>query len=105
MLTIAEVEQEIRRSRHLHGPLTKDLGRASLILARETLEAIQEAADAYRLPRLGAQRTSSLTALRSELVQVVAVASQWITNIDVEKERELHEQAMGQISARETPKA
>lgn len=91
MLTEREVLAEIQRGRDLHGPLTKDLSRASLILARETLEAIQEAHDAERVPRLSIQRQRNMSLLRSELVQVVAVASQWIANIDTERVRDEHE--------------
>ena len=91
MLTEKEVLAEISRSRNLHGPLTKDLSRAALILARETLEAIQEAHDAERLPRLSSQRSTQLSMLRAELVQVVAVSAQWVANIDEQQERENHE--------------
>lgn len=87
MLTEKEVLAEIQRGRNLHGPLTKDLSRASLILARETLEAIQEAHDLEKLPRLSSLRSTRLLMLRAELVQVVAVASQWVANIDAEGER------------------
>lgn len=91
MLTIQEVEMEIIRSRDLHGPLTKDMRNCALILARECLEAMQEAYDAQRIPRLSTQRSAIVSNLRAELVQVVAVASQWVTNLDQEREREEHE--------------
>lgn len=91
MLTNQEVLTEIRRSRTLHGPLTKDLSRASLILARETLEVLQEAHDADKLPRHGVLRPSTLGKLRCELVQVIAVAVQWIDNIDLDLGKERNE--------------
>lgn len=91
MLTNQEVLTEIRRSRVLHGPLTKDLSRASLILARETLEALQEAHDAEGMPRYSTGRPSKILLLRTELVQVIAVAVQWVNNIDLDLERERNE--------------
>lgn len=98
MLTEREVLDEIQRGRDLHGPLTKDLSRASLILARETLEAIQEAHDAERVPRLSSQRLTRMSTLRAELVQVVAIAAQWVANIDNERERAEHERAQADIN-------
>jgi len=99
MLTEKEVNQEVVRSRHLHGPMSREHGRVAKILMREVLEAAQEEAEVSRLPRLSRQRTSSLMALRSELVQVVAVAAQWVANIDNEREREENEQNANSNSA------
>jgi len=94
MLTEKEVTAEIVRSRDLHGPLSRDHGKVIKILMREVLEAAQEEAEMSRLPRMSTTRHGTLLALRVELVQVVAVAVQWIANIDNEREHEkLYEQA------------
>lgn len=102
MLTEQEVIQEIQRAKLIHGPLSKDHARAALILSRETLEAIQEAADVTRLPRLSEQRVLALMNLRAELVQVVAVASLWVSNLDNERLRDEHERQANNRSTRGT---
>lgn len=86
-MTMQQVVDEIKRSRTIHGPLSRDHGRVAKILMREVLEAAQEEAQLSHQPRLSAQRTLSLMALRSELIQVIAVAAQWINNLDEEVER------------------
>lgn len=88
MLTEQEVRDEIVRSRKLHGPLRIEPERAALILARECLEALQEAHFIQNAPRCGAAFVAARSRLRSELVQVVAVASQWVTNLDIQEARD-----------------
>src|SRR5882724_1451108 len=91
MLLEREVNAEINRGRDLHGPLSRDPARAALILSRETLEVLQEAAELNRVPRLSNRRCAVMTNLRAELVQVVAVAAQWVANLDMEAERDARE--------------
>jgi hypothetical protein len=84
MLSQQEVEKEIRRGKDLHGPLTQDKALASLVLACEVLEALKEAYTCRKQPRHSPEYAAARLRLRTELVQVVAVVTQWVTNIDKE---------------------
>ena len=88
MLTEAEVVLEIHRATAVHGKFPVDNVRAHLLLSEEVGEVARAVAEVTRLPRLGEKRPSHLNNLREELVQVVAVCSMWITNLDLERRRD-----------------
>ena len=79
---LLEVQEEIKRAGKAHGPLTQNHQDASLILCRESLEALQEAGEMKSIPVLSPEYIAKRMKLRAELIQVIAVAALWIGNID-----------------------